>query len=104
MFKIIIAPDVKNDEDDYDDDEDLDGYDDDPLALSSRILFNLYLEENNKAPVELTQFRVSDFDMLPSSQGVKYELLAPTQSLKVSEYEEIGEINEIIISRMSDKN
>lgn len=62
------------DADVYDDDDD----DDDEGLSSSRIVFNFYLDENNKAPIELTQFTASDFDMLASSQeGLKFEILLP---------------------------
>lgn len=69
-----------NDDADYEEEGELD---DEGLYLSSRILFNLYLDENNQAPIDLAQFSASDFDMLSSSQGLRFELLVPSLPFKV---------------------
>lgn len=97
-FKLVITPDVaeakettstNNADADYEDDGGLDDVeeDEDEFSLpssSSRVVFNFYLDENNQVPEELTQFSASDFDMLASSQGVKFELLVSSLPFKVS--------------------
>lgn len=103
-FKLVITPDVaeakeetrattsraNNADADYEDDgglDDVEEEDDDETSsssLASRVVFNFYLDENNQVPEELTQFSASDFDMLASSQGVKFELLVSSLPFKVT--------------------
>lgn len=64
---------------DYEDELD----EDDELGLNGRTVFNLYLDENNKVPIELARLNATDFEIMSSSQGVKYEILVPSSYLKV---------------------
>ena len=87
-FKLVITPEVEvstsSSSADYEDEGGLD--DDDEDGFNSRIVFNFYMEENNQAPSDLTHFTASDFEMLASSQGVKFEILMPSLPVKVNNY------------------
>ena len=57
-------------EDDMDEDEE--------FGITGRTVFNLYLDENNKVPTELARLNATDFEIMYTSQDVKYEILMPS--------------------------
>lgn len=86
-FKIVITPDLASSDDvgvdDYDESSNGEIDDWSELEMSARVLYNFYLDENNQAPIELAHLKPSDFEMLSSSHGVKYEFIVPSLPIKV---------------------